>query len=157
LGGVTNPRFPGSKCVSERPIYASVSRVSTPIRSRGSICQKSVAEYTPTHDAAQAQRKALVTLPSRVHRSFPAYAGSAGAQARGSRFAGVENRILQRPAHDEAPARVQSTSRERSLQLTDRIRAGAESVPTLDRTACGSDLPLRVSRRSRSLATLHSC
>ena len=77
-------------------------------------------------------------------------------QARGSRFAGVENRVLQRLAHGEAPARVQSTIRERSLQHAGRIIGGAESVPPLDRTAYGPDLPLRVSRRSRSLAILHS-
>ena len=80
----------------------------------------------------------------------------AGVQGRGSRFAGVENRVLQRLTHDEASARVQSTVGERSLQHAGRIIGGAESVPPLDRTACGPDLPLRVSRRSRSLAILHS-
>ena len=79
-----------------------------------------------------------------------------GVPGRGSRFAGVENRVLQRRAHDEASARVQSTIRERSLQHTGLITGGAESVPPLDRTASAPDLPLRVSRRSRSLATLHS-
>ena len=77
-------------------------------------------------------------------------------QGRGSRFAGVENPGLQRPTDDEAPARVQSMGRERSLQQEGRINGGAEWVPPLDRTAYGPDLPLRVSRRSRSLATLHS-
>ena len=76
-------------------------------------------------------------------------------QGRGSRFAGVENRGLQRLTHDEASARVHSTSRERSLQHKGRINGGAEWVPPLDRTACEPDLPLRVSRRSRSRATRH--
>ena len=79
-----------------------------------------------------------------------------GVPGRGSRFAGVENRVLRRLAHDEASARVQSTSRERSLQHKRRINGGAEWVPPLDRTACEPDLPLRVSRRSRSRATRHS-
>ena len=79
-----------------------------------------------------------------------------GVPGRGSRFAGVENRVLRRLAHDEASARVHSTSRERSLQQKRRVNGGAEWVPPLDRTACEPDLPLRVSRRSRSRATRHS-
>ena len=79
-----------------------------------------------------------------------------GVQGRGSRFAGVENRGLQRLTHDEASSRVQSTACERSLHHKGRINGVAEWVPPLGGTAYEPDLPLRVSRRSRSLATLHS-
>src|SRR5215210_2030269 len=58
-----------------------------------------------------------------------------GVPGRGSRFAGVENRVLRRLAHDEASARVHSTICERSLQHKRRINGGAEWVPPLDRTS----------------------
>ena len=59
--GLANPRFPGSKCVVGKTNIRIRLKGVNPLRSRGPICQKSVADYTTPQRRVQAQRKEAST------------------------------------------------------------------------------------------------